>query len=103
MVTLDSPLADSPPYETVLSALRKTDLIRVSLEFKLPTDGPVTMLRGRLRYYLNFHRDRVFRNPRYCALYPRIRQPNFQRRRSPSSTLPTFTPPFRSPARTPSP
>src|SRR5882762_2969549 len=49
------PLHQQQPYTTTLSMLRKMDLIRLSLEFKLPTDGSVVNLRDRLRVYLNAH------------------------------------------------
>ena len=42
-------------YSTVLSALHKTELIQLSLEFKLPTNGPVITLKNCLKCYLNFH------------------------------------------------
>lgn len=58
--------------------LRKIDLLRLSVEFKLPTDGTVINLRDRLRVYLNAHREVLYRNPRFRPLYPqhrRITQP----------------------------
>ena len=63
--------ADRTPYTKVLSALRRADLIRLCGEFKLSPDGLVVVLRNRLKDYLNIHRDTVYRNPRYNALYPR--------------------------------
>jgi hypothetical protein len=63
------------PYTQTLSMLRKIDLIRLSLEFRLPTDGSVVNLRDRLRVYLNAHRDTLFRNPRYNPLFPKHRRP----------------------------
>jgi hypothetical protein len=59
------------PYSQTLSALRKADLIRLSVEFKLAVDGPVTTLRNRLRVYLNSHRNSLYPNPRYKNLYPK--------------------------------
>jgi hypothetical protein len=67
--------AQQPPYTQTLSLLRKIDLIRLSLEFKLPTDGSVVNLRDRLRVYLNAHRDVIYRNPRYKPLFPKLRRP----------------------------
>jgi hypothetical protein len=49
--------ASKQPYSMVLSALCKTELIQLSLEFKLPTDGSVIDLRNCLKCYLNFNRD----------------------------------------------
>ena len=69
------PPNQQPPYTATLSMLRKIDLIRLSLELKLPTDGSVVNLRDRLRVYLNAHSDTLFRNPRYNALYPKVRRP----------------------------
>lgn len=62
------------PYNQLLTALRKIDLLRLSLEFRLSTEGSVVTLRNRLRDYLNLHRDTVYRNPRYTALCPRHRR-----------------------------
>jgi hypothetical protein len=62
------------PYTQTLSMLRKIDLMRLSLEFRLPTDGSVVTLRNRLRVYLNAHSETLFRNPRYRPLYPKIRR-----------------------------
>jgi hypothetical protein len=74
--TLPSMLPQSQqPYTQMLSLLRKIDLMRLSLEFKLPTDGSVVNLRDRLRVYLNAHREALFRNPRYSPLFPKTRQP----------------------------
>jgi hypothetical protein len=67
--------ADIPPYTKVLSALLKTDLLRLCVEFHLPTDGSVVALRLRLKDYLNMNRDTLYRNPRYNALFPRHRRP----------------------------
>ena len=55
--------------------LRKIDLIRLSLEFKLPTDGSVVVLRNRIRVYMNAHREILYRNPRYNPLFPKHRRP----------------------------
>ena len=67
------------PYSAVLSALRKMELIRLSIEFRLPTDGSVVGLRNRLKAYLNSNHDTLIQNPRYNPLFPRHR-----RARSPS-------------------
>ena len=63
------------PYTKVLSALRKNDLARLCAEFRLSSDGSVVALRNRLKDYLNIHRDTLYRNPRYNALFPRHRKP----------------------------
>ena len=62
------------PYTTTLSLLRKIDLIRLSIELKLPTDGNVMNLRDRLRVYLNAHSETLWRNPRFRPLYPQHRR-----------------------------
>jgi len=62
------------PYTSTLSFLRKIDLIRLSLEFRLPTDGTVVNLRDRLRVYLNSHSETLYKNPRYRPLYPQHRR-----------------------------
>jgi hypothetical protein len=70
------------PYSQTLSTLRKGDLIRLSVEFKLPVDGSVVELRDRLRTYINDRKDTLYRNPRFRGLFPKPRQP--PRRRSPN-------------------
>jgi hypothetical protein len=90
------PFPNRTPYTKTLSALLKTDLIRLSTEFRLPTDGPVVTLRNRLRAYINYHNATLSQNPRYRALFP-----GHRRNRSP-------TPPqspglsYRTPSPTPS-
>jgi hypothetical protein len=81
------------PYTQVLSALRKNDLIRLCVEFGLPVDGPVVGLRNRLKDYLNLHRDTLYRDPRYKALFPKHRKPNHP----PSPSIPPSTVSSRSP------
>jgi hypothetical protein len=68
------PQAIRTPYTKVLSALLKTELLRLCLEFHLPTDGSVVALRLRLKDYLNLNRETLYRNPRYNALFPRHRR-----------------------------
>jgi hypothetical protein len=75
--------AHRPPYTKVLSALRKTELVRLCIEFRLSIDGSVVTLRNRLKDYLNLHRDALFRNPRYKPLFPKHRRAN----RPPSSPV----------------
>ena len=75
-----------PPYTQVLSALCKNDLIRLCTEFRL---GPIVNLRNRLKDYLNLHRDMLFHNPRYNALFPRHRRLNQPRQPSTPSRTPT--------------
>jgi hypothetical protein len=72
------PQANRTPYTQVLSALRKTDLVRLCVEFRLSADGSVVRLRQRLKDYLNLHRDRLYHNARYTALFPRHRRVNQQ-------------------------
>jgi hypothetical protein len=64
------------PYSQVLSALRKNDLMRLSVEFGLPVDGSVVHLRNCLKDYLNLRRDTLYPDPRFKALYPKHRRPN---------------------------
>lgn len=66
---------DRRPYTRTLSALLKTDLIRLATDFRLPTDGSVLDLRNRLRVYLNARRDNLRANPRYKALFPKNHRP----------------------------
>jgi len=94
------------PYKAVLSQLRKIDLLRLSAEFKLSTEGSVTVLRDRLKDYLNAHRDALFRNPRYNVLFPKRRlilRPPVPRtpppRNSPRPSTPTLPSNPPSPAR----
>ena len=72
------------PYSKLPSALRKTELIRLCVEFGLPSDGSVVDLRDRTKIYLAQNRDNLFRNPRFRALF--LRQ---WRRNNPSPTPPT--------------
>ena len=62
------------PYTTTLSLLRKIDLIWLSIELKLPTDGNVMNLGDRLRVYLNAHSEVLWRNPWFRPLYPQHRR-----------------------------
>ena len=88
-------LPNRTPYTKTLSALLKTDLIRLSTEFRLPTDGPVVTLRNRLRAYLNYHNATLARNPRYRALFP-----GYRRNRSPTPpSSPVLS--YRTPSPTP--
>jgi hypothetical protein len=68
------PFTIQAPYTQLITALRKIDLLRLCVEFRLPNDGSVVELRNRLKDYLNLHRETVYRNPRYTALYPRHRR-----------------------------
>lgn len=80
------------PYTQLLSALRKNDLVRLCTEFRLPVNGAVTTLRDRLKDYLNLHRDTLFHNPRYNALFPRHRRLPSQanlRQRTPRTPSPS--------------
>ena len=62
------------PYTTMLSLLRKINLIRLSIELKLPTEGNIMVLKDRLRVYLNAHSETLYKNPRFQPLYPSIRR-----------------------------
>ena len=66
--------AHGAPYTKVLSALLKPDLVRLCGEFRLATDGSVVNLRKRLKDHLNLNRDRIYRDHRYRALYPKHRR-----------------------------
>ena len=81
------------PYTKVLSALRKNDLTRLCAEFRLSSDGSVVALRNRLKDYLNIHRDTLYRNPRYNALFPRHRKPVRRPRRQSDPSSPPTSPP----------
>lgn len=61
-------------YTKVLSALLKPDLVRLCGEFRLPVEGSVVILRKRLKDYLNLHRNTLYYNRRYTALFPRHRR-----------------------------
>jgi hypothetical protein len=63
------------PYTQTLNLLRKIDLLRLSLELRLSTEGSVVVLRNRLRAYLNTHRETLTQNPRYVRLYPAQQRP----------------------------
>ncbi|KAF8815626.1 hypothetical protein BYT27DRAFT_7297117 [Phlegmacium glaucopus] len=63
-------------YTKTLSALRKTELIRLADDLGLDSEGSVAELRTRLKDHLNENRDDLFRNPRYNGLYPRHRRHN---------------------------
>jgi hypothetical protein len=80
-----------PPYTKVLSALLKTDLVRLCVELRLPSDGPVVGLRTRLKGYLSRHRATLATNPRFTALFPRHDRPNQQL--APVLPLPHADPP----------
>ena len=99
------PPVNRPTYSRTLSALRKSELVQLSVKFKLPTDGNVVFLRNRLRVYMNYHRDVLMNNPRYRALFPRARDPNIPIRRSelPPQTRQTRSSPALSYDRSPSP
>jgi hypothetical protein len=81
------------PYSMVLSALYKMELIHLSLEFRLPTDGSVVTLWNHLRCYLNFNQNMLVQNPEFSALFPRHRQANhFPSPPLSSNTLRLFPP-----------
>ena len=80
------PQLDTPPYTKVLSALLKTELLRLCVEFRLPTDGSVVHLRQRLKGYINLNRNALFANPRYTGLFPRRRRLADQPPPSPTSS-----------------
>jgi hypothetical protein len=93
------------PFTKTLSSLRKNELIRLSIEFNLPTDSSVVYLRDRLKTYLTHHNETVYRNPRCRGLYPKPRHSNLNKRSSSSTpTMLQSTPvlSYRSPSPTPS-
>ena len=69
-------IPDNIPYTMTLSLLRKIDLMRLSLEFRLLTDGSVVVLRNRLKTYPNAHQDILYHNPCYNVLFPKLRRLN---------------------------
>ena len=98
------------PYTATLNFLRKIDLLRLCLEFKLPSAGTVITLRKDIKKHLNSHRDTLYHNPRYAPLYPKHRQRNRDPSPAPSFLNSNFTPShppspplsYRSPSPTPS-
>lgn len=66
---------DGAPYTKVLSALLKPDLLRLCRDLRLPSEGSVVTLRSRLKDYLNLHRNTLYRNQRFTALFPRHSRP----------------------------
>ena len=98
------------PYTATLNFLRKIDLLRLCLEFKLPSAGTVVTLRKDIKKHLNSHRDTLYHNPRYAPLYPKHRQRNRNPSPAPSFLNSNFTPShppspplsYRSPSPTPS-
>jgi hypothetical protein len=92
------------PYAQTLSALRKADLMQLSVEFRLSVDGSVVTLRNRLRTYLNSHKATLHKNPRFKALYPKQRRPAQTPSSSPrnSRSTPSITSRSHSPSPTPS-
>jgi hypothetical protein len=91
------------PYTQTLSALRKNDLLRLTVEFRLPVEGSVVILRNQLKKYLNSHRDTLYRNPRFTALYPKHRRPARQSSFAPSNSRNSRSTPSVSPSPHPSP
>lgn len=91
------------PYAQTLSALRKNDLLRLTVEFRLPVEGSVVTLRNQLKKYLNSHRDTLYRNPRFTALYPKHRRPARQSSFAPSNSRNSRSTLSGSPQRSPSP
>ena len=103
MSTLPHPTRHS--YLTVLSALRKADLIQLSLELRLPTDGSIINLRNHLRCYLNFNYGMLAQNPRYAALFLNHRCTNQPLASQHSSNTLCMSPPalsYHDPSLTPS-
>lgn len=98
------------PYTATLNFLRKIDLLRLCLEFKLPSAGTVITLRKDIKKHLNSHRDTLYHNPQYAPLYPKHRQRNRDPSPAPSFLNSNFTPShppspplsYRSPSPTPS-
>ena len=86
------PPINRPTYSRTLSTLHKTELIQLSVDFKLPTDGNVVTLRNRLRVYMNYHQDALINNPRYRALFPKAQDPNIPIRHSDLSSQTVRTP-----------
>ena len=78
-------------YTKALSSLRKNELLQLSAEFNLPIEGSVITLRNRLKTHLTRHNEALYRDPRYKALYPKVRKVLNKCRVDPdnSSTIPT--------------
>ena len=109
LLTMSAPPQHPPPsrttYSRTLSALCKTELVQLSVKFKLPTNSNVLVLRNQLRVYMNYHWDVLMNNPRYRPLFPRVRVPNIpiQRLDLSSQTLRTCSSSALSYDRSPSP
>ena len=69
------PYQINEPYSTTLSLLRRIDVLRLCLEFKISSEGTVVFLKKQIKKYLNDHRETLYRNPRYTPLYPKHRRP----------------------------
>ena len=78
-----------PPYTQVLSALCKNDLVQLCAEFRQIAQGSIVNLRNCLKDYLNLHREMLYRNPRYNALFSRHRRLNKPHQLSTPSWSPT--------------
>ena len=80
-------------YTKILGSLRKNELLQLAAEFGLSTDGSVIVLRDRVKTHLTSNNETLYRNPRYKALYPKVRQIPSKPRRLPSlrfsSSIPT--------------
>ena len=103
--TSSSPHINWHPYSMVLSALWKTELIHLSLELRLPTDGSVVTLRNQPRCYLNSNCETLVWNTRCSTLFPCYEHTNPLPSPCPSSntlqaSLPVLL--YHSPSTTPS-
>ena len=60
------------PYTQTLNLLRRIDVLRLCVEFKIPSDGTVIALKDKIRRHLNENRDTLFNDPRFNPLYPKV-------------------------------
>ena len=68
------PYQINEPYSTTLSLLRRIDVLRLCLEFKISSEGTVVFLKKQIKKHLNDNRETLYRNPRYTPLYPKHRR-----------------------------
>ena len=61
------------PYTQTLNLLRRIDVLRLCVEFKIPSDGTVIALKDKIRRHLNENRDTLFNDPQFNPLYPKVR------------------------------
>ena len=71
-------------YTKTLGVLHKNELLQLAAELGLSTDGSVVVLRDCVKVHLTSNNETLYRNPRYKALYLKVRQIPSRPRRLPS-------------------